>query len=66
MKITTKLTDAQAKQSVGTTNSNKLKGSTDAEIEAAAASDPGAPTFAPQELRRFRRVGSKLASQEAK
>ena len=66
MKRTTKLTDAQAKQSVGTTNWNKLKGRTDAEIEAAAASDPSAPTFAPQELRQFKRVGSKLTSKGAK
>ncbi len=60
------MTYAQAKQSVGTTNSNKLKSRADAEIEAAAASDPSAPTFAPQALRQFKRTCLKLTSKRAK
>lgn len=66
MSKTTKLTDAQAKHSVGTTDWSQLKGRTDAEIEAAAASDPNARTFAPQELRQFKRVSSKLTSKGSK
>jgi hypothetical protein len=65
-KRTTSLSSEQVKNSVGTTNWNKLKARTDAEIEAAAASDPDARTFAPQELREFRRVNGGTAGKVSK
>ncbi len=52
----TKVSAAQAKQTVGTTDWNKLKSLSDAQIEASAAADPDTKPFVPQQLREFKRV----------
>ena len=62
----TELSAEQAKHSVGTTNWNKLKNLSDAEIEAAAAADPDARPFTPLELRQFKRGGLKPTGKSSK
>ena len=65
-KRTTSISAEQARHSVGATNWNKLKQRSDAEIEAAAAADPHAKPFTPQQLREFKRVGSKVTNKSSK
>jgi hypothetical protein len=66
MARTTKVSAAQARNSVGATDWNKLKNLSDAEIEALAASDSATKRFAPQELREFKRGGLKPSAKSGK
>lgn len=58
-KRTTSIPADQVKNSVGSTNWNKLKQRSDAEIQAAAAADSDAKPFTPQQMREFKPANSK-------
>lgn len=64
MARTTKISAAQAKQSVGATDWTHLKMLSDAEVEAAAAKDVDAQPFTPQELRQFKRASVKSSGKK--
>ena len=66
MARTTRLSAAQARNSVGSTDWDKLKALSDGEIEAAADGDTATRRFAPQELREFKRGGLKPSGKPGK
>lgn len=55
-KRTASISADEAKNSAGSTNWSKLKQRSVAEIEAAAAADPNAKPFTPQQMREFNPV----------